>query len=291
MSAKTTVRGLCLFIALLCGTWAFVQAQDPPTTPSSSQSFRSAAKDPQFSLDDDKLLEDAASKVEQAVIHPYQSANVGAEVSGVIKSIPFQEGDRVREGDVVAVLFKERDAALLKKAEEKVIGLQLELKRAEVDVKIKEELVSLGGATRQEFEKAVAEVEITRQRIKEAQEDLKIAEFNLKACEVKAPFSGYIAVRYKQPFETVDRLEKVFAILDSSKVFAVANIPETMLQRFPKDADAVFVHSAGKKFKGKVERSGKLIDPKSMTKRVYVLIDNAQDELEIGSSGTLESSE
>lgn len=289
MAAKMTFRGLCIFAALICGTWALVQAQEKPTTPPANQSFLSASKDQQSPLDDEKLLEDTASKVEQAIIHPYQSANVGAEVSGVIKAIHFQEGDRVEQGDVVASLFKERDAALMKKAEEKLTGLELELKRNEVDLKIREELVSLGGATRQEYEKAVAEVEITRQRIKEAKEDLKIAELNLKACEIKAPFSGYIAVRYKQPFETVDRLEKVFAVLDSSKVYAVANIPETMLQRFPKDSDAVFVHSDGKKFKGKVERSGKLIDPKSMTKRVYILIDNPQDELEIGSSGTLES--
>jgi multidrug resistance efflux pump len=139
--------------------------------------------------------------------------------------------------------------------------------------------------------KTLADVEITGQKIKEAIEDLTIARLNLQACEIKAPFSGFLAVRYKQPFETVDRLEKVFAILDSSKVYAVANVPETMLHRFPKDAEATFVHSSGKKFKGKVERLGKLIDPKSMTKRVHVLIDNPQNELEIGSSGTLESAD
>lgn len=266
---------------------AQAQSQAPP--PSDTSSLLSTTAQSKSTLDDEKLLEDSASKVEQAIIHPYQSANVGAEVSGVIKAINFQEGDAVKNGEAVAVLFKERDAALLRKAEEKLAELQLELKRDEEDLKIKEELSSLGAATRQEYEKAASEYGITAQKVKEAKEDLKLADLNLKACEIKAPFSGYIAVRYKQPFETVDRLEKVFAILDSSKVYAVANIPETMLHRFPKGSEAIFVHSNGNKYTGKVERSGKLIDPKSMTKRVYILIDNPNGELEIGSSGTLES--
>jgi len=289
MVVKIVYSGLCACVVLFFGARLFVEAQPQAVSPAGIPSIVSTSAETQSVLDDEKLLEDSATKVEQAIIHPYQSANVGAEVSGVLKAINFQEGDPVKKGDVVAVLFKERDAALLRKAEEKLAGLQLELKRAEVDLKIKEELSTLGAATRQEYEKAVAELEITDQKVKEAKEELKIADLNLKACEVKAPFSGYLAVRYKQPFETVDRLEKVFAILDSSKVYAVANIPESMLQRFPKDSEAIFVHSNGTKYKGKVERSGKLIDPKSMTKRVYILIDNAKEELEIGSSGTLES--
>jgi len=288
MAAKSLLRRPGVYVLVLCAVCAGAWAEGLNKSSSENAPPISALRDSPSSLDDDKLLEDIGNKVEQAIIHPYQSANVGAEIGGVIKAVNFQEGDRVEEGQVVAEIFDERDTALTKKADEKLKGLELELKRAETDVRIKEDLAALGGGTRQELEKAQAEVEIIGQKIKEAREDLKLARINLKACQVKAPFSGYVAVRYKQPYETVERLEKVFAILDSSKVHAVANVPETLLQKFQKGSDAVFVHSSGKKFKGTVERVGKLIDPKSMTKRVYVVLDNPEGELEIGSSGTLE---
>jgi len=288
MAAKSLLRRPGVYVLILCAACAVAWAEGQNKSAPDKTPTASTQQNSQSPIDDDKLLEDIINKVEQAIIHPYQSANVGAEVGGVIKGVNFQEGDRVESGEVVVEIFEERETAFTQKAEEKLKGLELELQRAEADVRIKEDLVSLGGGTRQELEKAQAEVDIIRQKIKETREDLKLARFNLRACRIKAPFSGYVAVRYKQPYETVERLEKVFAILDSSSVHAVANVPEILLQKFQKDTDAVFIHSSGKKFKGKVDRVGKLIDPKSMTKRVYVLIDNPKGELEIGSSGTLE---
>jgi multidrug resistance efflux pump len=110
----------------------------------------------------------------------------------------------------------------------------------------------------------------------------------LESCEIKAPFSGYLAVRYKQPDETVERLEKVFALVDTSKVHAVANVPELMLDEFPKGKEAFFLLTPEKRFKGTVDRVGKLIDPKSRTKRVFLLINNSDNKLEVGMTGTMQ---
>jgi RND family efflux transporter MFP subunit len=288
MGAVSLLRLFVVFAVVVCAAEGLIWAQDQKGSPLSGQSNPPDSRDLESRFDEARLLDDSAGKVEQAVIHPFRSANVGAEVSGVVKDVHFEEGDTVGNEQVVVELYKDRDAAVARKTEEKLRGLELELQRAEVDVKIKEELVTLGGGTRQELEKSQAEVEITTQKIKEAKEELKISRLNLAACEVRAPFSGYMAVRYKQPYETVERLEKVFAILDSSKVYAVANVPENLLPKFKKGAEAVFVHSSGKRLKGIVDRVGTLIDPKSMTKRVHVLIDNSAAEMEVGMTGTVE---
>jgi RND family efflux transporter MFP subunit len=241
--------------------------------------------------DDEKIQDEMASKVEQVVIHPFMSANIAAEVTGVLKAVHFEEGDRVENNAVVAEIRKDREAAAAQKALERFNIVQLELKKAEIDLEIKNDLVRLGGGVRQELEKARTVVEIAKRKIKDAEEDVKIADLNLKACEIRAPFAGHVAVRYKQAHEAVEKLEKVFSLVDSTRVFAVANVPEPFLPRFKKGSPAVFVHTSGKKFKGKVDRLTKLVDPKSMTKRVYVLIDNQNGELEIGTTGTLESAD
>jgi len=227
-------------------------------------------------------------RVEAALIHPCQSANVGAQVEGVIAAVHFEEGDTVRKGDVVAEISSVRYKALFRKAEDNFNALKLALARAEEKLKIQEELFSLDAASREDLLKARTDAEVAGQKLKAASEDLEIARMNLEACSVRAPFSGYLGMRYKQPYEPVESLEKIFALVDSSKVYAVANVPERLLSMFRRGDKAAFEHTSGKRFLGKVDKIGKLIDPKSMTKKIYVLIDNPNGELEIGTTGSIE---
>ena len=226
--------------------------------------------------------------VEAAVIHPFRSANVGTEVPGIIKAIGFEEGDPVREGDQVVELVADRYVALLSKQSERLKGLKQLLAIAQDDLSSKERILAFDAASRLEVEKGRQEVEVRRQQVAEAEEDHRLAGMDLAACRVKAPFTGHLAVRYKQPYEPVERLEKLFAVVDNRKVFAVVNIPEALLQRFKKGTATDFVHLSGKRYRGFVDRIGVLVDPKSKTAKIYVLIDNAKGELDIGTSGSIE---
>jgi RND family efflux transporter MFP subunit len=225
--------------------------------------------------------------IEAVVVHPYRSANVGTQVSGVIERFHFDEGDLIQEGQIVAELDQRRYQLQAQRAQERLKAFQVALKRAQEEAQVKSEVFALDATTREDVLKAKAEAEMAQYRVGEAQKELELALFDLQACKVKAPFTGHLTVRYKQPDETVDRLEKIYSIVDSSKVHAVANVPETALSHLGKGSEAYFVYHADKKFKGTIDRIGKLIDPKSRTKRVYLLIDNSGTELEVGMTGTL----
>jgi RND family efflux transporter MFP subunit len=226
--------------------------------------------------------------IETVVINPYKAANIGTRVAGVIADFRYEEGDFIREGELVVELDATPYKLAVQKSEDRVKQLDAAFQRAADEARIKKELFDLGATTRQEVLKAEAEEKIAKFRLDEERKVLELAQFELAACRIKAPFTGYLAVRYKQPEETVERLEKLFAIVDSSKVHAVANVPETILDQFPKGAKALFALSPDRAFQGVVDRVGKIIDPKSRTKRVYLLIDNAAGELEVGMTGTLQ---
>jgi RND family efflux transporter MFP subunit len=226
--------------------------------------------------------------IEAVVVNPYKSANVGTQVSGIIQRFHFDEGDFVQSGQIVAEIEPTRYMYLTQRADERVKALEAALKQAEEEAGLRDELVNMNASTRREVLKAKSEAEIARHKLEEARKELDLARFDLDACKIMAPFSGHLAVRYKQPDETVDRLEKTFAIVDSSKVLAVANVPENRLDEFKIGMEASFVYSPDKSFRGKVERIGKLIDPKSKTKRVYLLLDNSSASLEVGMTGSLQ---
>lgn len=227
-------------------------------------------------------------KVEAAVIHPYRSANVGVEVRGIVGAVNHDVGDRIAEGTVVVEIVSNRYERAVRKAEQKVKGLQLALEGANRELKTKKELLSLNTSNRQEVERAETRAAVAKQMLLEAEEDLALARLDLSSCKVKAPFSGHLVIRYRQPHEPVERLDKLFALADGSRVYAVANVPESILSKYSKGSKAIFVHASGKKFAGTVEKLGWLIDPESRTMKVYVLIDNPGNELKVGTTGSIE---
>jgi hypothetical protein len=62
-----------------------------------------------------------------------------------------------------------------------------------------------------------------------------------------------------------------------------------MIRDFEKGKEAAFSQPSGRQFLGRVERIEPIIDPKTDTQKVYVLIDNSQGNLGVGMSGSLES--
>ena len=246
----------------------------------------------QFSIPEDisdKSKDSSFHKIDATIINPFRVAAVGAEVGGLIDKYKFEPGDLVKEGQTIVEISKKRYTLVARKAEERLKAIRLAVSRAQKQKEIKEALLSMDASTVQEIEKAEAELEMTEHKLQETEIELEQALLDLEACQVKAPFTGYLAIRQKEAYEVVPPLEKLFTIVDSAKVYAVANVPENLLQYFEKGTKAAFYHSSGRQFLGEVDRIEPIIDPKTDTQKVYVLIDNAQENLGIGMSGSLES--
>ncbi len=160
------------------------------------------------------------------------------------------------------------------------------LDRAREEQGIQEELYQKRASTYDDLLKAKAQVRILEARKSEAEFKLKQAELNLQACIIKAPFSGAIAVLYKEPYEMADNLEKLFGMVDTSKVYVRANWPEARLSELAIGKKAVFRYG-GQVFEGVIDKVSSLIDPASKSKRVHVLIDNSKGDLQVGMSGTM----
>jgi RND family efflux transporter MFP subunit len=273
-----------LFLCLTICTALPAAVESPPERTTPPPSEEQAAPPP---VELPPVEPEPSDILEATIINPYRSANVGTDVTGIVEVIYFEEGDFVPKDSVVAEISKTRYALLAEKAEEAMKSFQLALRHTEQQVTLMRELLARDATTHQEVLKAESERDTAHSRLRQAQKDYELAKLTLRDCQVKAPFSGFLAFRYKQPFEPVERLEKIFTIVDTARVYALANIAESHLSDFKKGSQAVFVQSSGKTYTGRVERVGKVIDVKSKTKRVYVLIDNSRGELEVGMTGSL----
>jgi RND family efflux transporter MFP subunit len=225
-------------------------------------------------------------EVINAVIYPYQSATVGTEVRGMVDLINFKEGDRVAQGAVLAEISRARYEAIVGEFKGNYEAIVRTLERAREELAIQEETYEKRATTFDDLSKARAQVKVMEARKEEAEFKLKQADLNVKACIVTAPFSGLIGVLYHQPYEAVDNLEKILELVDTTKVYARVNWPESRLPELSMGKKAVFNY-AGSQYQGVVEKISSLIDPASKSKRVHVLIDNPDGKLQVGMSGTL----
>jgi RND family efflux transporter MFP subunit len=255
------------------------------------QVFSTSSPPPRLAATSEEPLSDADFNIKSpetlnAVIYPYQSATVGSEVRGIVDLINYKEGDRVARGAVVAEISKARYSAVVGEFRGNYEAVVRSLDRAREELAIQEETYEKRASTFDDLSKARAQVKILEARKEEADFKLKQADLNLKACVVTAPFSGFIGVLYHQPFEAVDNLEKIYELVDTSKVYARVNWPESRLSEVLPGKKAVFTYG-GTTYEGAIEKISSLIDPASKSKRVHVLIDNHDGKLQVGMSGGL----
>ena len=274
---------LCCSILLVTSYLLAESGREPGTT-----EVRIAATEPapppKVTLPEEPTV--ARPEAVNAVIYPVQSATVGTEVRGVIDFLKYKEGEAVRQGEVVAEISRARYEAIVGEFKSNYDAVIRSLDRAKEEQAIQEELYEKRATTYDDLLKARSQVKILEARKEEANYKLKQAEINLKACIIKAPFSGSISVLYHEPHETVDNLEKLFGVVDTQQVYARVNWPETRLSELAVGKKAAFVYE-GKEYQGAIDKISSLIDPASKTKRVHILIDNPQGRLQIGMSGAV----
>jgi RND family efflux transporter MFP subunit len=229
----------------------------------------------------------AQAVVEATVIESFRSADVGAEVGGTIDAVNFEEGDLIKKGDVVVVLDRKRYELEAKKARARVEGLEKSLRLMNRQARIREDLYRSDSLSLVQLLQSQQERERIQTELEQARIELARAEADFEDCEVKAPFTGYLATKHKQPHETVRMLEPLFMLVDSERVYAVARVKRQFLHKFKEGDSAVFVLDSGKKFEGTIDRVEKVLDQSTQTSQVWVEIDNREGRLDVGSVGEL----
>ncbi len=229
----------------------------------------------------------APQRIDGAVIRPFHQAVVSAEVQGIIEKRHSKEGDLVKSGEVIFEISPEFFELVARRARERLEALQVARQQAQEDLKIKEELMTRDAATVQDITRARSEAKIADHKTMEAKLDLELAARDTQRCRITAPFNGYIVTLYRDAHEAVQRFEQLFLIADTFKVYAVANVPQSLLYMVQKGAKALFSSPSGITVAGTVDKLEAIIDPSSQTKKVYVLLDNAEARLEMGMIGSV----
>jgi RND family efflux transporter MFP subunit len=184
------------------------------------------------------LLIPAALSVEDTAI-------VLAEREGRIINLRGQEGQRVREGDVLALFNDGDQRSQLQQARIEVSRLQVEAQQYEALVKLNRSeleremsLASQGISSKADVERAqykldqsVKEYEKTQLATSSAQARVEAVKLELEKSTVRAPITGIITHRYTSLGTNVVRNDKLFEVDKLTPLQIKFQLPQTEKER------------------------------------------------------------
>ncbi|WP_051884959.1 efflux RND transporter periplasmic adaptor subunit [Lysobacter antibioticus] len=147
-------------------------------------------------------------------------ATVSAKITGKVREVMIEEGQRVEEGQIMATLDpidanaqRELSAAQLGAAQSETARVQAQLTEAEANAR---RLATLAGqqlVSKSQYDQAVATRDALRAQLLTAQRNVKVSGDGLRIADigvdntiVRAPFSGVVTAKAAQPGEIVSPL-------------------------------------------------------------------------------------
>lgn len=250
---------------------------------------------------------------------PYQNVELHAKVAGYVRKIYVDIGDRVREGQVLAVLevpelVAQVDAsqAAVHHAEEEIERAKSEVSRAEAsnvalhanaERLIHTDKVRPGLIAQQELDDATAkdrasqaQVDAAKSALAAAQQQLAVARADQRHyaalndyARITAPYDGVVTWRFSdtgalvQAGTSSSSAQPVVTIAQVNVLRLRIPVPETLAAKVKiGDAADVKVEATGEHFTGKVARFTDALDPSTRTMQVEIDVPNETYKLQPG---------
>lgn len=211
-------------------------------------------------------------------------ARVAPRTEARITSAPVKLGDRVRAGQVLASL----DSVDVGEAYANLVQAQSELRIAEADFQRAEALVKDEIIPRKDYLKAQSEREKAAASVRAANDKLRMLGGSPSAggrgvsgFSVVAPFAGTVIEKKATIGDLASPSEPLFTIADLSRVWIVADLPESALAQVKVGAQArVTVPSyPAEIFGGQVSHIGAALNKDSRTVAARIDVPNADGRL------------
>jgi len=206
-----------------------------------------------------------------ATLESEKTATVLAKITGEIVELRAEEGDWVKEGDILALLDGAVQRTSVSEAKARMLGIQVNLERAETLAS--QELAS------------AKELSDLRYQFEEAQAQLSAVELQESYTRIVAPFSGQLAERFVDIGQSVSISTELFSIVDPDPLLARIHLPEKEAMKITSGQEVVISPDTNpdEDIDGVVLRVAPVVDPRTGTVKVTCSVPGNSSILRPGS--------
>lgn len=205
-----------------------------------------------------------------APIEAFAEADVLAKVAGEVVEILVEEGDTVRQGQVLARLDGERLRLELRETEAR-------LRKLERDYERNVDLSSKGLISEGDFERIRFDMEALRATY-------NLAKLELDYTQIRAPIDGVVSERYVKLGNTLAVGDPVFRVTQLDPLVAYLFVPEREFRKVEAGQPAGIAVDAltGPPVIAEVTRVSPIVDPETGTFKVTIEIDDPARRIKPG---------
>jgi RND family efflux transporter MFP subunit len=184
-------------------------------------------------------------------VYYVEVSDVASEVNGKVESVSFEEGKRVKKGNILVRLsddLLEKQLIATRSSHEQVL---VERKKAVLDLNRIENLIKQGSVSEQLYDEHRFRVMSLEKKAASLQADVERINVELGKKRIRAPFDGVVIERAVDRGEWLSPGSKVATIARDDSVDVVVDVPERIITNVKQGMD-LGVKAGGGVLKGKV---------------------------------------
>jgi multidrug efflux system membrane fusion protein len=168
-------------------------------------------------------------------VQPVATVMIKSRMDGEIASVNFEEGQEVKEGDILFTLDDRSLRAQLEQADANLERDKAQLERNKLEVKRQTELAGRGVAPAQKLEDVQTSVAVSEATVRASQATLDNAHVSLNYTTIRAPIAGRtgsVVLKRGNIVKAVDTAPNVAPLVTITQVkpiYVVATVPERYL--------------------------------------------------------------
>jgi membrane fusion protein (multidrug efflux system) len=180
---------------------------------------------------------------------------IASKVSGVVETVPVEENQLVKKGDVLVKIDPRDINTVLAQAQAELGSVEVSLSDAKTNHGRLQTLYKKGAVSQQQYDTASTRFNEASKKLKAAQAQVDQAQLNLSYTEIRAPADGIIARKSVEPGQVIPMGQPLLGFVASQKRWVIANFKETELHSIHLGSAASIKVDAlpGRVFAGEVE--------------------------------------
>jgi multidrug efflux system membrane fusion protein len=224
------------------------------------------------------------------MVRAAKRADLAFQVEGTLRQLPVDEGQEVKEGQLIAQLDQRDFENNLRSAQGQLARVKaaLESAQSEYDRILRIQKQDPGAASESMVVKRREAVDQAKAEIDSAQAAVDTARDKLGYTTLRAPFGGVVSKRYVDNFQEVRAKQAIVSLDDISFLEILVDLPEIVVASIKESdkqtgsevlAHAEFAAAPGKEYDLKVKEFATRADPKTQTYQVVFRMERPKDVL------------